>query len=318
MNGRPCVEVVGNTVADILVETPRFAPGTDEEFSRDSLVVLEGPARLSVGGNAGRLALVLGRLGLEVRLYTSIGQDAWGAWLRSELVGAGVELKGETTARSATNVVATDGDGKRMSLFFPGGAAPGPAGGDGQCALAVFATCPLPGPASLATWAAGRRRDGVPALVDIGPPVDGGRTLNELGQLGEAGVCLTMNEAELAQLTGAGSLRQGLAELQRAGFQQVVVKLGRRGAAVLQGPSGTGLLVGTAALPMVGRSTVGAGDIFNAGLAYGLVSGLSLAEAAAVGNRMAHKTLSGEDVRRGDGPELLSHVDRETQHLQEV
>ena len=110
----------------------------------------------------------------------------------------------------------------------------------------------------------------------------------------------------------AGGLRQARA----IGFRNVVVKLGSRGALVSSG-TGASLLPGEP-LAERARSTVGAGDAFNAGLVFGLANGFDLCTSAALGNRVARRRLSGGRVGPNGAAELLSHLDDDVNKAQEV
>ena len=88
---------------------------------------------------------------------------------------------------------------------------------------------------------------------------------------------LLPNEAEALRLSGAASLDAAARTLTAAG-PRLVVKLGERGALCADGP------VGRVSLPPVTPvDATGAGDCFNAGLIAGLLQGLALPEAAALG-----------------------------------
>ena len=89
---------------------------------------------------------------------------------------------------------------------------------------------------------------------------------------------LLPNEAEAVRLAGAVDVDAALDALAVAG-RRVVVKLGERGALCVDGPSRQRV-----SLPPVRPvDTTGAGDCFNAGLIAGLLDGLSLPQAVALG-----------------------------------
>ena len=72
------VEIIGGTTVDIYVSVRRFPPGTGTEFGRSTLAQCGRAASLSVGGNGGLAAFMLGRLGQPARLHTRLGRDFWG------------------------------------------------------------------------------------------------------------------------------------------------------------------------------------------------------------------------------------------------
>ena len=315
MNG--AVVVVGNTVADLFVEAEHFPLGTDSEFGPLSLAVAQEAARLDVGGNAGRTAALLAELGARVRLHTRLGSDLWGDWLRSELGRRGVDVVWGEGSVTSTNFVATDAAGKRVSFFFPGTADYGVPEVGAETCFVVVAACPFPNLTQLASWLP-RLGAGVPALVDPGPGILGRPGLAELARLAAPQTYLTVNGSELAELTGEGDVAGGLRQVHALGFKSVVVKLGARGALVSSGTRAGAWLLPSEPLSEAARSTVGAGDAFNAGLVFGLANSLDLCASAALGNRVARRRLSGGQVGPGGAVELLSHLDNDVNKAQEV
>jgi len=95
--------------------------------------------------------------------------------------------------------------------------------------------------------------------------------------IGQAGLLLP-NEAEAVHLAGADDLDGAVSALVAAG-PRVVVKLGERGALCADGPARQHVSLP----PVTPADTTGAGDCFNAGLIAGLLDGLDLAGAAALG-----------------------------------
>jgi sugar/nucleoside kinase (ribokinase family) len=312
------VLVIGNTVADIFSEAEHLPRGTGGEFGAGTLVVANQAARLRVGGNAGRTAWLLGRLGLRVRLHTHLGSDVWGAWLLGELAGCGVDVRGPVGGQSSTNFVGTDVTGNRMSFFFPGPCDYGTPEANGTTSFVVIAACPFPDLDQVTAWMAALGGLAVPVLVDIGPPLFGRPGLSELAALAGPLVYLTMNEAELGDMTGCHDRAEGMRRIQEVGFRRVVVKLGAHGALVSAGPGKPGWRVSAAALGPEPQGTVGAGDSFNAGLVYGLSTGLDLTKAAALGNCVAWRALSGPELGPDEGPGLVAQLDKDPQQIQEV
>jgi sugar/nucleoside kinase (ribokinase family) len=89
---------------------------------------------------------------------------------------------------------------------------------------------------------------------------------------------LLPNETEALRIAGAPTLPAAAAALTAAG-PRLVVKLGERGALCVDGP-----VWHRAGLPpMTPVDATGAGDCFNAGLIGGLLRGLALPDATALG-----------------------------------
>ena len=89
---------------------------------------------------------------------------------------------------------------------------------------------------------------------------------------------LLPNEAEAVRLAGAGDLDGAVAALVAAG-PRVVVKLGERGALCADGP----VRYRVSLPPVTAVDATGAGDCFDAGLIAGLLDGLDLSQAVALG-----------------------------------
>ena len=95
--------------------------------------------------------------------------------------------------------------------------------------------------------------------------------------IAQAGLLLP-NEAEAIRLAGADDLDAAVSALVAAG-PRVVVKLGERGALCADGS----VRCRVSLPPVTPVDTTGAGDCFNAGLIAGLLDGLDLPQAAALG-----------------------------------
>jgi sugar/nucleoside kinase (ribokinase family) len=99
---------------------------------------------------------------------------------------------------------------------------------------------------------------------------------------------LLPNEAEALRLSSTLSLDEAAGKLTAAGTR-LVVKLGERGALCVDGPGADGPGADGPARyqvslpPVVPADTTGAGDCFNAGLIAGLLDGMDLPRAAALG-----------------------------------
>jgi sugar/nucleoside kinase (ribokinase family) len=90
---------------------------------------------------------------------------------------------------------------------------------------------------------------------------------------------LLPNEAEALALTGAASPDAAALALIGAGPGRVAVKLGERGVLCADGS----VMYQVSLPPVTPVDTTGAGDCFNAGLIAGLLQGLPLPRAAALG-----------------------------------
>lgn len=284
------VDVVGPVTADIFIEADHFPAGTGKEFGADTLVQTQRPVRLTVGGNAGRTAWLLARLGAGVRLHTSLGPDPLGRWLASALAAAGVQVIAAGPAATSTNCVAVDPAGRRMSFYCPGSidyARPGPS----ACSELVFAAaCPLPVSADLAGMLQRFRAAGAVTVIDPGPSLDRSRGQDDLALIGGFVDYLSVNAAELFELTQTPERPEAVNRVRRAGIGNLVVRLGAEGALVLAG-DGTTDQIPAAELPPGIHVTIGAGDSFNAGFLYGLTQGAGPRQSAMFGTQVARSAL---------------------------
>lgn len=88
------------------------------------------------------------------------------------------------------------------------------------------------------------------------------------------------NEGEIKALTGKKNLNSGIEFLHRKGIKIVIVKLGQKGSIV----SKNFLMQHVPSFNVNAKDSTGAGDAFAGGFLFGVLSGLSLFDAARVGN----------------------------------
>ncbi len=95
---------------------------------------------------------------------------------------------------------------------------------------------------------------------------------------------LLPNEIELKELTRTEDVLKGIHTLRSWGVKEVIVKLGKQGAAY----EGKGKLVAFPAIPVEQRvDTTGAGDCFIAGFLYGMLQQEDIAQAIKIANLTA-------------------------------
>lgn len=293
--------VIGTTNVDLLIDAPARPRGDGDEFTTDSLVFCDAPLRTTLGGNGGNSAYVLARLGVTVRLGSAIGRDPMGDLVEGWLAAAGVDrsaLVRHPEAATATTTIVTDAAHNRSSYHHRGPLATfGPedlppeafAHTDGL----LLSSYPLLlgwEAASLARLFGALRRRGALTALDIGPAVEPPARLRELsGALPDVDLLLC-NEHELCVFAETDDLEEAVARVRRAGPRHLVLKRGRRGATVYGARETDALHVPGFHVPV--RSTVGAGDAFNAGLLCGLLRGGDLARAVRLGHAVAALVVS--------------------------
>jgi sugar/nucleoside kinase (ribokinase family) len=274
--------VMGDCNPDVLVLGDDLVP----RFGQHEKLV--DRMSLLVGGSAAITAVAAARLGLRVALVAAVGDDPAGRFMLGQLAGEGVDVRavavrddvptGMTVALSrgddrailtATGAVATitirdvperlvtQAKHLHVSSYF----------------LVERSLAP-----GLDTLFATAREAGVATSLDTNwDPAGrwgGGRLRAVLAQTG----LLVPNEAEALRLSGKNTLAEAVATLGSAGTR-LVVKRGPRGALCVAGQQQYRVQLA----PVVPVDTTGAGDCFNAGLIAGLLRGLDLPQAAALG-----------------------------------
>jgi sugar/nucleoside kinase (ribokinase family) len=274
--------VVGDCNPDVLVLGGDVTP----EFGQQEKLVDQ--MSLMIGGSATITAVAGARLGLRVALVAAVGDDAAGHFMLSQLAAEGVDVTAVAIrADAATGMTVALSRGEDRAILTATGAVASLTAQDVPEALmagarhlhvsSYFLVERSLGP-GLAALLRQARAAGVTTSVDTNwDPSErwGGSQLRAV--LAQAGL-LVPNEAEALRISGTQSLPEAAAALTATG-SRLVVKRGSRGALCVEG--GEQYNVGLP--PVEPVDTTGAGDCFNAGLITGLLRGLALPQAAAIG-----------------------------------
>ncbi|MFE7404642.1 ribokinase [Isoptericola sp. NPDC057559] len=279
MTGRPAggrILVVGSMNADLGVRTGRL-PLPGETVVGSALEV--GP-----GGKSSNQAAAAARLGATVTLVGAVGDDPYARLLLDAATTAGVDVAGVVAVPGTTTgtaLVVVDDAGENTIVVSPGANDRlRPEDLPGHLFAGASVVClALETPTATVVRAAGAgAAAGATVVLNLSPyrPVP--------AELLRATTVLVVNEHELACLPGAPSdtsdgeaVRRFLATL---GIPGAVVTLGARGALVAT----TDGVVHLDAPRVEAVDTTGSGDAFTGALATGLAEGLSLADAARLGN----------------------------------
>jgi sugar/nucleoside kinase (ribokinase family) len=274
--------VVGDCNPDVLVLGDDVTPAFGQQEK------LVGSVSLVIGGSAAITAVAAARLGLRVALVAAVGNDPAGTFMLDQLAREGVDV-GAVLTRDGTPTgmtVALSRGGDRAILTALG-------------AVDSLTTADIPaavlararhvhvssyfllerslGPGLAAMLATARAAGATISLDTNWDPT--GRWGDERLSAAIAQVnVLLPNEAEALRLSRASSLDDAVRTLVAAG-PRLVVKLGERGALCADGAVRHRLRL-PAVTPV---DATGAGDCFNAGLIAGLLTGLELPQAAALG-----------------------------------
>jgi sugar/nucleoside kinase (ribokinase family) len=274
--------VLGDCNPDVLVLGDDVTPAFGQ---REKLV---DSISLVIGGSAAITAVAGARLGLSVALVAAVGADSAGTFMLDQLAREGVDVSAVVIRDDMPTgmTVALSRGGDRAILTALGAVASLTAADIPGALLArsrhVHASSyfllegPL-GPGLAGLLSAARAAGATTSLDTNWDP--SGRWGDERLSTAIAQVdVLLPNEAEALRLSGAASLGTAAGTLTAAG-PRLVVKLGERGALCADGP----VLQQVSLPPVAPVDATGAGDCFNAGLIAGLLKGLALPQAAALG-----------------------------------
>ncbi len=274
--------VLGDCNPDVLV----LGSDVDPVFGQQEKLV-DGIS-LVIGGSAAITAVAAARLGLRVALAAAVGADPAGEFMRDQLAAEGVDVSFVAVREDAPTgmTVALSRGGDRAILTALGAVASLTAADVPEALLAgarhvhasswfLLQDCLGPGLGALFSAA---RSAGVMTSLDTNWDPSGRWASPDLSAvIAQAGLLLP-NEAEAIRLAGADDLDAAVSALVAAG-PRVVVKLGERGALCADGR----LRCLVSLPPVTPVDATGAGDCFDAGLIAGLLDGLDLPQAAALG-----------------------------------
>ena len=275
--------VIGDCNPDVLVLGDDVTPAFGQQEKLVDRMSLE------IGGSASITAVAGARLGLRVALVAAVGRDAAGTFMLDSLAREGVDV-GAVAVRDglATGMtVALSRSGDRAILTALGAmdsltAADIPAGLFGRCrhvhVSSYFLLADSLGPGLADLFVKARGAGATTSLDTNWDPAERWRDERLSAAIAQAGLLLP-NEAEALALSGAASVTAAAAALAALG-PRVAVKLGARGVLVAVGSAERHQV---SLPPVTPVDTTGAGDCFNAGLLAGLLHGLPLPRAAALG-----------------------------------
>jgi len=276
------VFVIGGANVDIKGRaSAAFVPGSSNP----------GEVTVSAGGVGRNIAESLARLGVSVSLVTALGNDANGQLLRRRCAAARVDLSHALTVAAPTGsylavldergeMVSAISDMRAMEELTMDDIANTP-----LCeADMLVADCNLSD--SCLDWLCEfSAKNDLPLVIE---PVSVPKARKLLAFRRRAPVfAVTPNAQQLMALAGPGE--DAVRKLHALGFANVVLHQGRDGALASDGTHVTKI----DAEPVTAIADVtGAGDAAVAGLVFGILEGMSLADAARLGQRAAAIKLS--------------------------
>jgi sugar/nucleoside kinase (ribokinase family) len=274
--------VVGDCNPDVLVLGSDVAP----VFGQQEKLV--AGISLVIGSSAAITAVAAARLGLNVALVAAVGWDPAGRFMLDQLIAEGVDVSHLVIRDGApTGMTVALSQGGDRAILTALGAMNSLTAADVDRVLFsrarhvhvssyfLLEDCLGPGLADLLSAA---RAAGATTSLDTNWDPSGRWGDSRLSAAIAQADVLLPNEAEAMRLSGADDLTQAATALTSLG-PRLVVKLGERGALCADGPERRRVSLP----PVVPADTTGAGDCFNGGLIAGLLKGLPLPRAAALG-----------------------------------
>jgi sugar/nucleoside kinase (ribokinase family) len=274
--------VIGDCNPDVLVLGGDVTPAFGQQEKLVDRISLE------VGGSAAITAVAAARLGLTVALVAAVGADPAGTFMLDQLTREGVDVEAVIVRDAApTGMTVALSRGGDRAILTALGAMTSLTAADIPPALltrsrhvhvsSYFLLADSLGPGLAATLSAARAAGAVTSLDTNWDPA--GRWRDGRLSAAIAAVDLLLpNEAEALALSGTATLEAAVSALSAAG-PALAVKLGARGARCVDGPASYQVILP----PVTPVDTTGAGDCFNAGLIAGLLQGLPLPRAVALG-----------------------------------
>jgi sugar/nucleoside kinase (ribokinase family) len=274
--------VVGDCNPDVLVAGDDVTPAFGQ---REKLVATMS---LVIGGSAAITAVAAARLGLRVALVAAVGADPPGEFMRDQLRREGVDVAAVLVRPAEpTGMTLALSAGPDRAILTAVGAIASLTAADVPAALltgarhvhvsSYFLLEQSLGPGLAAVLSQAKAAGVVTSLDTNWDPAERWGDSRLRAAFGETDLLLP-NEAEALHLSGEPTLA-GAIQVLNGTASRLALKLGPRGALSVDGPRRHHVQ-----LPEVKAvDATGAGDCFNAGLIAGLLAGLPMPEAVALG-----------------------------------
>ena len=259
--------------------------------------------RFSPAGTAGGTAIVLSRLGAEVRSFGAVGEDPIATSLLAMLEGEGVDVTGlvrKADQQTSTSVIPVRPNGDRPAWHCIGANGAFTLDDLDLADLDGINHLHLGGPEFLGGEAAGKllahaRSIGATTSMDILAPGDPDMLAWIADALPHTDYLLP-NDEQVLGFTSASKLTEGAAALVEQGARCVAVTRGAKGALVMTADES----IEVPAYDVEVVDTTGCGDAFSAGFLRGRSLGLELGPAAALGCAAAAQVARGLGTDAGD------------------
>jgi sugar/nucleoside kinase (ribokinase family) len=249
----PAILCLGETLVDFICERP-----VSDVAEADVFVP-------HFGGAAANVAVLTARAGASVALASTVGDDAWGRWLRERLVAEGVDAEYLGSAgQTAAAIVTVDAAGEASFQIYGETLFSGVSLADAvpRARALYFSSNTLVGPVEREATMAAREAalaSGRPVIFD--PNLRLSRWRSSADAAATVNACvpgallIRCNQAEATVMTGERDPERAAVALLKAGARLVVITLGARGA-LLRGE----IRADSPGVAAAVRSTIGAGD----------------------------------------------------------
>lgn len=309
VGARPDVYGVGNALVDIQVGVDdeflarqRLAKGhmrlVDPARQAEVLAALHGHAQArSSGGSAANTVVGVVELGGRAAYCGKVGGDALGEFYRDDLQTLGVRFDGGVAAQpTGTSLVLITPDAQRTMLTSLGASALLDAADVSSAALEGCKYAYVEGYllAGEHTRRAALRAIetakslGAKVALSVSDPFVVSSAEQLLWELIEGPVDLVFcNEIEAAALVGTEDMVE-CARVLHVHAESVALTLGAKGSLLMH----DGVLHPVEGVPVTALDTTGAGDMYAAGILYGLTNGLSWPQAGRLASHAAARVVS--------------------------
>ena len=283
---RSSVVCIGQACADILVKS------VDPEIQNRGLTVVE-EISYAAGGDAMNEAVTLARLGLPVKLMTSVGTDVWGDFIITSGKEAGVDMgcvKHSSDYPTTLTIVLIRQDGEHCfvcndgtTMHFSMESLDMPSIEKAKVvSLASMYLTYETDQAFLAAAKAGKKNGAIITVDTMINPA--AKSLDSQAELLPLVDFIFPSYSEACHITGEKDPGRIADFFLKRGVKNVVIKTGKTGCYIQNADEKFTVPTYKNAKPI---DTTGAGDNFAAGFIYGLTRNLSIRECAAYANAAA-------------------------------
>ena len=272
----------GATNVDLLYQNMPKIPDVGEEVFTDKF-------SLQLGGGLPATLINLGRLGIETKIATELGNDMFSSFARDKFENNGVTplnlYHGDGIPLNITSAIILEGD-RSFITYGKGSIDPDESALEEFYNMAKGAAVCLMNPGGFTEVYRKLKSEGTVMVLDTG--WDDDLSFEKYGDLLEIADYYTPNQKEALKITGCSNPHDAAYSLKRY-FDKVVVKLDKEGCL---GLDESGIFFKKSIDSFVNVDSTGAGDAFLAGFCYGLFYDYPFADCIEFGNITGGKAVT--------------------------